>query len=90
VGLTASATSARQTSLLRGPEGYWTGTSAGCFDQHGIHHGVEVLTGHGAYDGLLATLHIVSDPESDTTTAEGLIFPGEMPPEPDPVEPAAG
>lgn len=78
-----------QTSLLQGPEGYWTGTSSGYFDAQGIHHGVEILTGHGAYEGLFATLHIVGDPVTDTSRAEGLIFEGEMPPMPDAVEPSA-
>jgi hypothetical protein len=76
-----------QASLLAGPDGNWTGTSSGYFDQEGVHHGVEILTGHGAYEGLFATLHYGSmdDPDRGAIDGQGLIFEGEMPPMPEPV-----
>ena len=42
-----------------------------------------IATGEGAYEGLTAYLVI------DGGVVEGLVFPGEMPPLPDPIEPAA-
>jgi len=73
----------QSTHLLEDPDGHWAGTASGFFDQDGGHHGVEFLTGHGAYEGLFATIGFTAD------GAEGLIFEGEMPPMPDPLEPPA-
>jgi hypothetical protein len=79
------------TTLLQDEGGYWTGTFTGFYDQDGLGHGMDILTGHGAYEGLFATLHGSSpdDPESsaDQMAWEGLIYEGEMPPMPEPMEP---
>jgi len=80
------------TSLLEGPDGYWTGTTTGFCDQDGDCFGIDILTGHGAYEGLFATLHAspLRDPEAEGDQLwEGLIFEGEMPPMPDQLEPSA-
>ena len=78
------------TTLLVGQDGYWTGAYTGFCDEVGDCYGMNVLTGHGDYEGLFATLRATSeyDPnyESDVLF-NGLIFEGEMPPVPDPIEP---
>jgi hypothetical protein len=80
------------TTLLEGPDGYWTGANTAFCDEIGDCYGMNVLTGHGDYEGLFATVRASSlyDPnyESDVLF-EGLIFEGEMPPMPDPIEPSA-
>jgi len=72
--------------LLVGPDGYWTGTGTGFCGTDNTCHGLDVLTGHGAYDGLYATLLATT---FRGTEWDGLIFEGEMPPMPDPLEPSS-
>ena len=74
---------------LQGPDGHWTGTSTGFCDPAGVCRSMIILTGHDAYDGLFATILNTGDGESNESTYQGLIFEGEMPPMPDPVEPSA-
>jgi hypothetical protein len=78
--------------LLEGPDGYWTGPWIGWADPEEHWHGTVVLTGHGIYEGLYAIL--TEGPREDeagtvTQVFEGAILSGEMPPMPDPLEPAA-
>ena len=77
------------TILLEGPDGYWTGEFTTYCDASGDCFGMNSVTGHGAYDGLFAIFR--ASPGGDTTVEsasvfEGLIFEGEMPPMPDPIE----
>jgi hypothetical protein len=39
--------------VIHGPAGDWTGPGYGVRDTRGIVHGVEMLTGHGGYEGLV-------------------------------------
>ena len=80
------------TDLLVGEDGYWTGTFTGFCDEQGHCYGMDMLTGHGAYESLFATLLAFppEDAESDRDTRwEGLIYEGEMPPMPEYPEPPA-
>ena len=75
--------------LLQGPDGYWTGSLTGFCDPQETCHVMETLTGHGAYEGLFATI-LGGDAEAGAQYLyEGMIFEGEMPPMPDPLEPSA-
>jgi hypothetical protein len=77
------------TTSLQGPDGYWTGGGSGFCDMDGDCFGLTTVTGHEAYDGLFAVIHEVplEDPDARGIVGyEGLIFEGEMPPMPDPVE----
>ena len=79
----------RGTTLLQGTDGYWTGESWGFCDADGDCFGLTALTGHDAYDGLFAVLREVplEDPDARGIIGyEGIIFEGEMPPMPGPVE----
>ena len=78
-----------RTALLQGPDGYWTGEGSGFCDADGDCFGLTTVTGHDAYDGLFAVFREVplEDPDARGIVGyEGLIFEGEMPPMPDPVE----
>ena len=77
--------------LLEGPEGHWSGPWSGWSDPEGHWHGTVVLTGHGVYEGLYATL--TERPHEDaagmvTQVFEGAILFGEMPPMPEPLVPS--
>ena len=81
----------RSTVRLDGPDGSWTGTGQyfGPVDGSHLTAGVyagsqEVLVGQGAYEGLTAILGC-----APITGCAGYIVAGELPPLPDPVEPAA-
>jgi hypothetical protein len=75
------------TTLLEGPDGYWSGEwTALCKDGC---HGMHVITGHGAYEGLFAVFRGFPPEDEGLWAYEGLIFEGSMPPMPDPVEPSA-
>ena len=75
--------------LLQGPDCYWTGSLTGFCDPQETCHVMETLTGHGAYEGLFATI-LGGDAEAGAQYLyEGMIFEGEMPPMPDPLEPSA-
>jgi len=86
------------TTLLEGPDGYWSGEFTTYCDAEGACHGMSAVTGHGAYEGLFAIFRDSSpalDPDASSvamveTVFEGLIFEGERPPMPDPIEPSAG
>lgn len=81
------------TTLLEGPEGYWTGQFIAYCDVESVCSGMNALTGHGAYEGLFAVMRAFDDiegPEFGDWVFEGLILEGEMPPMPDPVEPSPG
>ena len=78
-------------TILEGPDGYWTGSGTGFLDPDGVYRGAEVLSGHGAYDGLSAIITFTDLDEAMPGTgdgAEGFIFEGEMPPMPEPIDPA--
>ena len=80
------------TTLLEGPEGYWTGEFTLFCDADSECNGMNTLTGHGAYEGLFAVMRAFDDiegPEWGDWVYEGLIFEGEMPPMPDPIEASA-
>jgi hypothetical protein len=71
--------------VLVTPEGRWLGTGH-LFYTEGGQYEMTVLRGEGAYDGWTATLLI--RPGSDSPiTFEGVIFGGEAPTMPEPVEP---
>ena len=73
--------------LLQGSDGYWTGSLTGFCDQQETCHVMETLTGHGAYEGLFATI-LGGDAEAGAQYMyEGMIFEGEMPPMPEALEP---
>ena len=77
--------------LLEGPDGSWNGTYEAFSHDDGSGQGMVQLTGHGAYEGLIAFLHLYTD-DSDCVEClqyDGIIVEGEMPPTPDPVEPTA-
>ncbi len=77
--------------LLEGPDGYWTGTNTYFCDHGDTCHGMTHLTGHEAYEGLSALIASAAVPGAagQEWESEGLIFEGEMPPFPEPLEPAA-
>ena len=74
----------RTSIRLDGPDGAWVGTGVGLVYPDGTSEGQDVLVGEGAYEGLTAVLHCGPDPGCD-----GYIFEGQMPTQPDPVEPPA-
>ena len=78
------------TTLLEGPDGYWAGEFTVYCDTVGDCYGTNILTGHGAYEGLFAIFRSTpSDPGGrGQGFFDGLIFEGEMPPMPDPIEPS--
>ena len=76
--------------LLKGPDGYWEGPWTGFCDPEDHCHGMVVLTGHGAYEGLYAVLAARPDEDSSGTSSqlvEGAIYLRAMPPPPEPLEP---
>lgn len=79
--------------LFEGPDGYWMGTATTFCDHEDNCRGMTLLTGHEAYEGLTALIAGGSEaggPGSlPTWDSEGFIFEGEMPPFPEPLEPAA-
>ena len=83
-----SGTAFSSSELYEG--GDWTGRFTGVCDLKDNCWGLSVLTGHGAHAGLSAVI-VTMAPEDPTSSAEykGLIFEGEMPPMPDPLEPPA-
>jgi hypothetical protein len=64
---------------MHGPDGDWTGTGYGVRDKDGTYHGVEMLAGHGAYDGLVYASW-VTVPQSGTSSVSGFIQEGSLPP----------
>jgi len=79
------------TTLLEGPEGYWTGEFIVVCDAASGCTGVNTITGHEAYEGLFAVMRAFDDIEGPVFgdwVFEGLIFEGEMPPMPEALEPA--
>ena len=76
------------SSLLAGPDGYWTGTATDFSDTDGACYAMELPTGHVAYEGLHATL-LGQLTEAGESVWDGYIYEGESLPMPDPIEPAA-
>lgn len=76
---------------LDGPEGSWNGTWEAFAHEDGTGEGMLRLTGADAYDGLIAFLHGYTDDAScvECMRYDGIIFEGQMPPMPEPVEAAA-
>ena len=78
------------TSLMEGPDGYWTGEFTAYCDDSDC-YGLNTITGHGAYEGLYAVLRAFDDiegPEDGDWVLDGLLFEGEMPPLPEAMEPS--
>jgi diacylglycerol O-acyltransferase / trehalose O-mycolyltransferase len=65
--------------LLTGPEGTWTGTGYGVMEQGGETHNLEIMSGGGAYQGLVYATWGTVGPNGDATYT-GLIQPGTVPP----------
>jgi hypothetical protein len=82
----------RGSTLLEGPEGYWTGTSEAFVGEDGTGRGIYVYTGHGAYEGLSAVLSVsTGDPNCvECMRWEGYIYEGALPLMPSPSEPSSG
>jgi hypothetical protein len=78
------------TYVLVSEDGRWVGSGYSTTPMPGRYELV-VLRGEGAYDGLTASVLISEDFSSPSsgTTFEGVIFPGEAPTVPEPVEPRA-
>jgi hypothetical protein len=74
--------------LLEGLDGYWSGTWEAFIGDGPRVHGLLRLTGHGAYDGLIAVLHGTDEQGRDTMSYEGVIVEGDMPPMPEAFDPA--
>jgi hypothetical protein len=74
----------RASIRLDGLDGSWVGTGVGLAYPDGSSQRQDVLVGEGAYEGLFAVLSCGTDMGCD-----GFIFEGEMPPQPQPVEPSA-
>jgi len=73
--------------VLVTPEGRWLGTGHLFYTEGGLYE-MTVLRGEGAYDGWTATVLIHPGPDSPGNF-EGVIFGGEAPTMPEPVEPPA-
>ena len=66
--------------IIHGPDGDWTGPGYGVRDADGTVQGVEMLTGHGAYAGLVYAASVTT-PMGYTGTTSGFIAPGAVPPD---------
>ncbi len=77
-------------TLLEGLEGYWTGEFTAYCDPGSDCHGMNTITGHGAYQGLTAVLrgYYADGPGSDWVF-DGVIYEGETLPMPEALEPTA-
>ena len=64
--------------IIHGPDGDWTGPGYGVRDAEGTVHGVEMLTGHGAYAGLVYATSVTT-PMGTTGTTSGFIAEGAVP-----------
>ena len=64
--------------IIHGPDGDWTGPGYGVRDMDGTVHGVEMLTGHGAYAGLVYAASVTT-PMDLTGTTSGFIAEGAVP-----------
>ena len=64
--------------IIHGPDGDWTGPGYGVRDADGTVHGVEMLTGHGAYAGLVYAASVTT-PMGYTGTTSGFIAEGAVP-----------
>lgn len=73
------------TVRIENDGGAWTGRFDGYAGGQAGNKEWNVLTGEGGYEGLTATFLW----SADGSTLEGVIVPGELPPLPDPLEPAA-
>ena len=73
--------------VLVTPGGRWLGTGHLFYTDGGLYE-MTVLRGEGAYDGWTATVLIHAGPDSRNTFV-GVIFGGEAPTVPEPVEPPA-
>ncbi|MFO7532485.1 MAG: hypothetical protein R6W93_08475 [Candidatus Limnocylindrales bacterium] len=72
------------TARLDNEEGAWVGTFTGFLDGD-VGREWNVLRGEGAYEGLTAVFRWLGEEYRQ----EGIIFPGDLPPLPDPIEPPA-
>ena len=66
--------------IIHGPDGDWTGPGYGVRDTDGTVHGVEMLTGQGAYAGLVYAASVTT-PMGYTGTTSGFIAEGAVPPD---------
>ena len=72
------------TARLDNDDGAWVGTFTGFWDGD-VGREWNVLRGEGAYEGLTAVFRWLPEEYEQ----EGVIFPGDLPPLPDPIEPPA-
>jgi diacylglycerol O-acyltransferase / trehalose O-mycolyltransferase len=63
---------------IHGPDGDWTGPGYGVRDADGTVHGVEMLTGHGAYEGLVYAAQVTT-PMGFNASTSGFIAEGQLP-----------
>ena len=84
----SDGSSGASTYVLVNPDGRWVGSGSSTALSSGDLHEMVVLRGEDAYDGLTATVLIENDFSSPATFV-GVIFPGEPPKVPEPVEPPA-
>ena len=75
--------------LLEDADGHWSGTWEAFIGDGPRVHGVMRLTGHGAYDGLIAVLHGSDEQCFGCMHYDGVIVEGAIPPMPEPLEPSA-
>jgi hypothetical protein len=75
-------------TLLEGPEGYWTGEFTAYCDPDSDCHGMNTITGHGAYEGLFAVFRgFWADGPGSDWVFDGVIYEGETLPMPEALEP---
>jgi hypothetical protein len=75
-------------TLLEGPEGYWTGEFTAYCDPDSDCHGMNTITGHGAYAGLFAVFRgFWADGPGSDWVFDGVIYEGEALPMPEALEP---
>ena len=75
-------------TLLEGPEGSWTGEFTAYCDPDSDCHGMNTITGHGAYEGLFAVMHgFYADGPGSDWVFDGVLYEGETLPIPEPLEP---
>ena len=75
-------------TLLEDPEGYWTGEFTAYCDPDSECHGMNTITGHGAYEGLFAVFRgFYADGPGSDWVFDGVIYEGETLPIPDALEP---
>jgi hypothetical protein len=65
--------------IITGPEGTWTGTGYGVMGKDSVIHNLEIMSGSGAYQGLVYSTWGTVSADGNATYA-GLIQEGTLPP----------